>query len=47
MAFYVSHRYGGDDRVVTDDIALDLVETSRFGLRVIYERYRRARDESE
>jgi len=33
--------------LVTDDIALDPVETSRFGSRVIYERYRRARDESE
>ena len=28
---------------VTDDIALDLVETRTFGSRVIYERYRRAR----
>jgi len=27
---------------VTDDIALDLVETRTFGSRVIYERYRRA-----
>ena len=32
---------------VTDDIALDLIETRTFGSRVIYERYRRARDESE
>jgi hypothetical protein len=32
---------------VTDDIALDLVETRTFGSRVIYERYGRARDESE
>jgi dihydrofolate reductase len=32
---------------VTDDIALDLVETRTFGSRVIYERYRRARDESD
>ena len=32
---------------VTDDIALDLVETRTFASRVIYERYRRARDESE
>ena len=32
---------------VTDDIALDLVETRTFGSRVIYERYRRARDQSE
>jgi dihydrofolate reductase len=30
---------------VTDDIALDLIETRTFGSRVIYERYRRARDE--
>ena len=27
---------------VTDDVALDLVETRTFGSRVIYERYRRA-----
>ena len=32
---------------VTDDIALDLIETKTFAARVIYERYRRARDESE
>jgi dihydrofolate reductase len=32
---------------VTDDIALDLIETRTFGSRVIYERYRRVRDESE
>jgi dihydrofolate reductase len=32
---------------VTDDIALDLVETRTFGSRVIYERYGRARDESD
>jgi dihydrofolate reductase len=32
---------------VTDDIALDLIETRTFGSRVIYERYGRARDESE
>jgi dihydrofolate reductase len=31
----------------TDDIALDLIETRTFGSRVIYERYRRARDESD
>ncbi len=31
---------------VTDDIALDLIETRTFGSRVIYERYRRARDDS-
>ena len=29
---------------VTDDIALDLIETRTFGSRVIYERYARARD---
>jgi len=29
---------------VTKDIRLDLVETRTFGSRVIYERYRRARD---
>jgi len=32
---------------VTDDIALDLIETRTFGSRVIYERFGRARDESE
>ena len=32
---------------VTDDIALDLVETRTFGSRVIYERYGRVRDESD
>jgi len=32
---------------VTEDIALDLIETSAFGSRVIYERYGRARDESD
>ena len=31
---------------VTDDIALDLIETRTFGSRVIYARYRRARDDS-
>ena len=30
---------------VTDDIALDLIETRMFGSRVIYERYGRARDQ--
>ena len=32
---------------VTQDIRLDLVETRTFGSRMIYERYRRARDESD
>ncbi|HET7443515.1 MAG TPA: dihydrofolate reductase family protein [Solirubrobacterales bacterium] len=32
---------------VTDDVSLDLIETRTFGSRVIYERYRRARDESD
>src|SRR4051794_27688650 len=32
---------------VTDDIALDLIETRTFDSRVIFERYGRARDESE
>ena len=32
---------------VTDDIAMDLVETRTFGSRVIYERYRRVRDDSD
>src|SRR4051812_23829476 len=31
---------------VTDDIALELIETRTFGSRVIYERYGRARDRS-
>jgi len=31
---------------VTEDIPLDLIETRTFGSRVIYERYRRAPDES-
>jgi hypothetical protein len=32
---------------VTEDVRLDLIETRTFGSRVIYERYGRARDESE
>jgi dihydrofolate reductase len=32
---------------VSDDIALDLIETRTFGSRVIYERYRRPRDQSD
>src|SRR5215207_9406348 len=32
---------------VTDDVPLDLVESRTFGSRVIYERYGRARDESD
>jgi len=32
---------------VTKDIPLDLIETRTFGSRVIYERYGRARDESD
>jgi dihydrofolate reductase len=32
---------------VTEDVPLDLIETRTFGSRVIYERYRRARDESD
>jgi dihydrofolate reductase len=32
---------------VTEDVPLDLVETRTFGSRVIYERYRRAGDESD
>ena len=32
---------------VTDDIALELIESRTFGSRVIYERYGRARNESE
>ena len=31
---------------VTGDVRLDLVETRTFGSQVIYERYRRAGDES-
>jgi dihydrofolate reductase len=32
---------------VTDEVPLDLIETRTFGSRVIYERYRRVRDESD
>jgi dihydrofolate reductase len=32
---------------VTEHVPLDLVETRTFGSRVIYERYRRARDDSD
>jgi dihydrofolate reductase len=32
---------------VTEDVALDLIETRTFGSRVIYERYRRVRDETD
>jgi dihydrofolate reductase len=32
---------------VTEDVRLDLVETRTFGSRLIYERYGRARDESD
>jgi dihydrofolate reductase len=32
---------------VTEDVRLDLIETRTFGSRVIYERYRRARDDSD
>jgi dihydrofolate reductase len=32
---------------VTNDVPLDLIETSTFGSRVIYERYGRARDTSD
>jgi dihydrofolate reductase len=32
---------------ITEDVPLDLVETRTFGSRVIYERYRRARDDSD
>jgi hypothetical protein len=32
---------------VTEEVPLDLIETRTFGSRVIYERYGRARDESD
>ena len=32
---------------ITEDVPLDLIETRTFGSRVIYERYGRARDESD
>jgi dihydrofolate reductase len=32
---------------VTEDVALDLIETRTFGSRVIYERYRRVRDDTD
>src|SRR3954447_9415507 len=41
---------GGGTRflpLVTEDVPLDLIETRRFGSRVIYERYGRAGDESD
>ncbi len=31
---------------VTEDVQLELIETRTFGSRVIYERYRRVRDDS-
>ncbi|MFC9766306.1 dihydrofolate reductase family protein [Rhodococcus jostii] len=31
---------------VTEDLRLDMIETRTFGSRVIYERYRRVRDDS-
>jgi hypothetical protein len=34
-------------RAVTADVQLGLIETRTFGSRVIYERYGRARDESD
>jgi dihydrofolate reductase len=33
--------------LVAEAVPLDLIETTAFGSRVIYERYRRARDESD
>jgi dihydrofolate reductase len=32
---------------VTEDVPLDMIETRTFGSRVIYERYRRIRDDSD
>ena len=32
---------------VTEDVPLDLIDTRTFGSRVIYERYRRVRDDSD
>ena len=32
---------------VTEDVPLDLIETRTFGSRVIYERYRRVRDDCD
>lgn len=32
---------------VTEDVPLDLAETRTFGSRVIYERYRRVRDDMD
>ena len=32
---------------VTEDVPLDLIETRTFDSRVIYERYRRVRDDSD
>ena len=40
---FIADREGGS---VTEDIPLTLVETRTFGSRVVYERYRRVRDDS-
>ena len=32
---------------LTEDVPLDLIETRTFGSRVIYERYRRVREDSD
>ena len=32
---------------VTEDVPLDLIDTRTFGSRVIFERYRRVRDDSD
>jgi hypothetical protein len=32
---------------ITEHVPLDLIETRTFGSRVIYERYRRVRDDSD
>ena len=52
-----AHRWGASSRwrrrwppplsPITEDVPLDLIETRTFGSRVIYERYGRARDESD
>jgi hypothetical protein len=43
----LSHPGQGRALPAAEDIPLELIETRTFGSRVIYERYRRARDENQ
>ena len=48
IRFRERHPYAGSVRApVTDDVPLELIKTRTFGSRVIYERYRRIRDDSD